>query len=94
MEDKAVRIKGQAYIGKGEVPPTMVILRSDGTIVGIARSFATNRFLDWALFGDKMPYAPIFGYIRQYDPNVSYIIRSADGRGMSDSAITLKAPPG
>lgn len=94
IEDGAARIKGQAYIGKGNVPPTMVILNSEGTIVGIARSFATNRFLDWALFGDKMPYAPIFGYIRQYDPRVSYIIRSGNGQEMSDSAITLMSPSG
>ena len=92
IENQAARIKGQAFIGKGKVPPTMVILKPDGTIVGIARSFATNRFLDWALFGDKMPYAPIFGYIRQYDPKVSYVIRSANGNEMSDSAINLKAP--
>ena len=94
MPDEAARVTGQAYIAKRKVPPTMVILNPEGTIVGIARSFPTGRFLDWALFADKMPYAPIFGYIRQYDPNVTYIIRFADGHGMSDSVITIKAPSG
>jgi hypothetical protein len=67
----------------------MVILDRQDIVVGIARSFATSNIFNSLLFGNRMPPAPLRGYIRRYDPGNYYVIRSADNRSLSDQEIRI-----
>jgi hypothetical protein len=87
-----VRVVGQVYNGKHTTPSTMVILDNHGIVVGIARSFATNNFFNWSLYGNRMSRAPLYGYIRQYNPATQYFIRSANEYRMSEQEIQITGP--
>ena len=67
----------------------MVILDSQGVVVGIARSFVTSRWLDALLFDNRISHAPLRGYIRRYDPAARYAIRSVENRRLSDGEIEI-----
>jgi hypothetical protein len=69
----------------------MVILDQDGVVAGVARSFVTGRMFNSLLFGNRLSPAPLYGYIRHYDPAVQYVLRSADNSHLSDQEIKIAA---
>jgi len=85
----AVRITGQIFVQKEEIPATMVIVDPQGIVAGIARSFATNAFLNRLFYGGRMPNNRLAGYIRNYNPAFQYVIRSAGDQGVSEQTIAV-----
>ena len=88
-QDGPVRVVGHLRRGNRPPPPVMVILDSQGVVVGIARSFVTSRWLDALLFDNRISHAPLRGYIRRYDPAARYAIRSVENRRLSDGEIEI-----
>ena len=87
----AVKVTGQIFPEKKRPPARMVIVDPQGMVAGIARSFATNDFLNRLLYKGVLPNAPIAGYIRNYNPAFQYVIRAAGGGGVSDQQIAIAA---
>lgn len=88
----AARVVGRIYPHRG-VPSTMVILDSNNSIVGIARSFPTGKVFNALLFNKRMSPAPLRGYIRQYNPAMDYTLRSVDAGSLSTKEIGIAPSP-
>jgi hypothetical protein len=89
-QQDAVRVSGRLN-SKRASAHFMVILDQDGVVAGVARSFVTGRMFNSLLFGNRMSPAPLYGYIRHYDPAVQYVLRSADNSHLSDQEIKIAA---
>ena len=69
----------------------LVIIDSNGVIRGVARSAPisplVNRTLYQSKFTDKIGFV---GYIREYNPELQYVMRSADNATLSDEVIPVQ----
>jgi hypothetical protein len=89
----AVKVSGQLFVGEGHPQPTMVIIDPKGTVVGIARSFESNKFLNRLLYGGRMSNGQFTGYIRDYNPALPYVLRAIGENGVSQEQITIDPLP-
>ncbi len=92
-KDTAVKVTGQLIANEGRTPSTMVILDSAGTVVGVARSFSSDKFLNWLLYGGRMPNGQLAGYIRNYEAGARYFLRAAGPAGVSTGEIAIAPLP-
>ena len=87
----AARVSGQALKHDQSIPGTLVIIDSNGVIRGVARSARIspliNRTLYQSKFTDKIGFV---GYIRDYDPDLRYVVRAADNLTLSDEEIPVR----
>ena len=87
----AARVSGQAVKHKQSIPWMLVIIDSNGVIRGVARSAPisplVNRTLYQSKFTDKIGFV---GYIREYNPELQYVVRSADNATLSDEVIPVQ----
>ena len=74
----AARVVGQASKHGGRVPETLVIVDPMGVVRGVARSSPTSRFINRVFYLDKVKTTGFLGYIRDYNPQLRYTVRSAD----------------
>ena len=91
----AARVTGQLWKRKKQVPQILVVVDNKGLIRGIGRAFARfseNRFVNKVFYLDKAPTSVFYGYIRDYDPQQNYAVRSADDGILSEEAIPVKIP--
>lgn len=88
-KDSAVKISGQLVVDDTRPQSTMVIVDPTGTVVGVARSFATNKSLNRVLYGGRMPNGQLAGYIRQYEAGTQYALRAAGPNGVSIQQIAI-----
>ncbi len=91
----AARVTGQLWKRKKQVPQLLVVVDQKGLIRGIGRAFARfseNRFVNKVFYLDKAPTSVFYGYIRDYDPQQNYAVRSADDGILSEEAIPVKIP--
>jgi hypothetical protein len=87
----AARVRGQAFIHNQSVPSTLVITDSDGIIRGVARSARITPLTNRLFYQNKLTTKIGFiGYIRDYNPQLSYSVRSADNLTLSDEQIPVK----
>jgi hypothetical protein len=70
-----------------------VIVDPNGTVVGIARSFESNKLLNRLLYGGRMPSGQLAGYIRDYNPAFHYVLRAAGENGLSQEQIAILLLP-
>lgn len=84
-------IVGQEIKQRGITAKTLVILDGAGIVRGVARSSSTSPFINRAFYLDKAPANAFMGYIRDYNPELRYTIRSADDHTLSDERIPVRA---
>jgi hypothetical protein len=91
----AARVTGRLWKRTHQVPHTLIVVDQMGLIRGIGHSFARfseNRFVDKVFYLNKTPTSVFFGYIRDFDPQQNYAVRSADNGVLSEEAVPVKIP--
>ena len=87
----AARVSGQALKHEQSIPRTLVIVDSNGVIHGVARSAQITPVINRTLYQGKLTATIRFvGYIRDYNPELRYVVRSADDLTLSDEAIPVQ----
>jgi hypothetical protein len=87
----AARVSGQAFKHEQSIPRTLVIADSNGVIHGVARSARISPFVNRTFYQGKFTAKIGFvGYIRDYNPELRYVVRSADNLTLSDEAISVQ----
>ena len=80
-------------IKKGYVitPMTLVIVDPTGVVRGVARSLRVSPFINRVFYQGKFNTTGFVGYIHDYDPQLPYVVCSADGV-LSDEKIPVQIP--
>ena len=86
----AARVVGQASRRGGSVPKTLVIVDPTGVVCGVARSSTTSRFISRVFYLDKVQRNSFLGYIRDYNPQSRYAVRSAENWSLSKEKIPVQ----
>jgi hypothetical protein len=86
----AARVVGQALKQGRAVPKTLVMVDPSGVVRGVARSSPTNRFINRTFYLGKVNPHRFLGYIRDYNPQLRYAVRSADDRTLSEEKIPVR----
>ena len=87
----AARVSGRALKHKQSIPWTLVIIDSNGVIRGVARSARISPFINRTFYQNKFTANIGFvGYIRDYNPELRYVVRSADNLTLSDEVIPVQ----
>ena len=80
-------------IKKGYVTPkTLVIIDPTGVVRGVARSSPITPFINRVFYQGEFSTTDFLGYIRNYNPQLQYAVRSADDGMLSDEKIVVDAP--
>src|SRR5207248_10940778 len=88
---RAARVSGQPFKHEQSIPWTLVITDSHGVIRGVARSAPISPFINGTFYQSKLAANIGFvGYIRDYDPELRYALRSADNLTLSDEEIPVQ----
>ena len=91
----AARVRGQASKHGQQVPRTLVIIDPTGGIRGVARSAPISPLINRMFYlGKFTPIIGFLGYIRDYNPQLKYAVRSADNRTLSEEKIPVQVPIG
>jgi hypothetical protein len=86
----AARVIGQALKHEHAVPKTLVIVDPTGVVRGVARSSPTNPFITRAFYLGRVNTDMFLGYIRDYNPQLKYAVRSADNGILSEEEIPVR----
>ncbi len=87
----AARVIGQAFKHEQSIPWTLVIADSSDVIRGVARSAPISPFINRTFYQSKLTANIGFvGYIRDYNPQLRYAVRSADNLTLSDEEIPVQ----
>ncbi|PYK51599.1 MAG: hypothetical protein DME51_02765 [Verrucomicrobia bacterium] len=87
----AARVSGQAFKHEQSIPWTLVITDLNGVIRGVARSARISPFVNRTFYQSKFTAKIGFvGYIRDYNPELRYVVRSADNLTLSDEVIPVQ----
>jgi hypothetical protein len=87
----AARVSGQAFKHEYSIPRILIIADSNGVIHGVARSARISPFVNRTFYQGKFTANIGFvGYIRDYDPELRYVVRSADDLTLSDEQIPVR----
>lgn len=86
----AARVVGQLWERGGKVPRTAIILDPTGTVCGIGYSSHVSTFANKVFYANRFRFNLGFvGYIRSYDPQLQYTVRSADDGVLSDESVVI-----
>jgi hypothetical protein len=85
-------ILGQDIKTEYVAPRTLVIVDPAGVIRGIGRSLPTSKLINRLFYLDRLNTTGFLGYICDYDPQVRYVVHSADNRVFSEDEIPVQAP--
>jgi hypothetical protein len=86
----AARVIGKALRHGHAVPKTLVIVDPTGVVRGVARSSPTNPFINRAFYLGRVNTDMFLGYIRDYNPQLKYAVRSADNGILSEEEIPVR----
>src|SRR6266487_1265617 len=89
----AARVLGQVSKHRSLIPKTLVIVDPTGVVRGVAHSSSTSQFINYAFYLGKL--SPLstdrfVGYIRDYNPQLQYAVRSADDGILSEEKIPVQ----
>jgi len=87
----AARVVGEASQYGHSIPKTLVVVDPNGIIRGVARSLPLSPFLNRLFYLGKFPADRFLGYIRDYNPQLHYAIRSVDEGVLSEEQIPVQA---
>jgi hypothetical protein len=85
----AARVTGRGFKGEDDVPRALALIDDDGLVCGIARSWVTGKLVNRVFYGGRFWRNDFVGYIRDYDPERRYFVRSADDASLSDERISV-----
>jgi hypothetical protein len=91
----AAQITGEVWKSRRRVPTRLVIVDPAGVVRGIGHSssiFSENRFLNRVFYLRKVTGTRFLGYIRDYDPQLKYAVRSADYGTLSEETLPVQVP--
>jgi hypothetical protein len=89
----AARVFGQASKHGQSIPKTLVIVDPTGVVRGVARSSApVSPLINRTFYLGKFNTNWFVGYIRDYDPQLKYAVRSADDGVLSEEKIPVQSP--
>jgi hypothetical protein len=78
-------------IKKGYVTPArFVIVDPTGVVRGVARSCSLTPVVNRVFYQGRFPTTDFLGYIRDYNPQVQYVVRSADDDVLSEETIPVQ----
>jgi hypothetical protein len=86
----AARVLGVASKHGGRAPKTLVIVGPTGVVCGVARSSTTSPFINRVFYLGKARTNGFLGYIRDYNPQQKYAVRSADNGILSEEEIPVQ----
>jgi hypothetical protein len=86
----AARVVGVASKHGARVSKTLVIVSSTGVVCGVARSSTTSPLINRAFYLGKVKTNGFLGYIRDYNPQLEYKVRSADNGILSEEEIPVR----
>ena len=86
------QVVGQASKQRSLTPRTLVIVDPTGVVRGVARSSAVNPLINRVFYQGKFSETDFVGYIRDYNPQLHYAVRSADDGILSDEKIVVDTP--
>jgi hypothetical protein len=87
----AARVSGRAFKHGQSIPWTLVITDSNGVIRGVARSAPISPFINRTFYDSKFTANIGFvGYIRDHNPELRYVVQSADNLTLSDEEIPVQ----
>jgi hypothetical protein len=93
----AAQVEGQVSKHGGLIPKTFVIVDSTGVVHGVARSSSTSPFVNNIFYLGKLSIRStnwLVGYIRDYNPQLQYGVRSADDGILSEEKIPVQRGSG
>jgi hypothetical protein len=91
--DPAAQVVGQVSKYGGLVPKTLVIVDPGGIVRGVARSSSTSPFINRVFYLGRLSSRStnsFVGYIRDYNPQLRYAVRSADAGALSQEKIPVQ----
>jgi hypothetical protein len=78
-------------IKKGYVTPKrLVIVDPTGVVRGVARSSPISPVINYVFYQGKFSTTDFLGYIRDYNPQLAYEVRSADDSVLSEETIPVQ----
>ena len=83
-------ILGEEIRNGYRTPKTLVIVDQTGVIRGLARSSPISPFINHAFYLRKVQTNAFVGYIRDYNPQLLYVVRSADDQILSEEEIPVQ----
>jgi len=86
----AARMTGWVSENSHSRPNVLVILDPQNVIRGIARTYRVNKTINRLLYRNTFPPHGLTGYIRDYDPQIKYSVRSADDLVLSAEAVIVQ----
>lgn len=90
----AARVTGRAFKQEQSAPRTLVIVDPTGVVRGVARSSAPiSPFINRTFYLGRIIDHGFLGYIRDYDPQLKYAVRSADAGVLSEEKIPVQVLP-
>lgn len=88
----AARVTGRIEKRSHTIPKTLVIVDPAGVVQGVARSWGTKKFISRTFYRGWFSGSEFLGYIRNYDVHLSYAVRCADDRALSNEKIVVDTP--
>lgn len=83
-------ILGKEIKNESRTPKTLVIVDQTGVIRGLARSSPMSPFINRVFYLRKAQMNAFVGYIRDYNPQLLYMVRSADDHVLSEEKIPVQ----
>jgi hypothetical protein len=83
-------ILGEEIKNESRTPKTLVIVDQTGIIRGLARSSPMSPFINRVFYLRKAQTNAFVGYIRDYNPQLPYMVRSADDQVLSEEEIPVQ----
>ena len=83
-------ILGKEVKNESTTPKTLVIVDQTGVIRGLARSSPISPFINRVFYLRKVQPNAFVGYIRDYNPQLHYVVRSADDQILSEEKIPVQ----
>jgi hypothetical protein len=87
---QAARVIGEASTKINSIPKRLVIVDPTGVVRGVARSSTTSPIINRVFYSGKFTSNRFVGYIRGYDPQLQYAVRSADDGILSEERIPVR----
>ncbi len=82
-------ILGEEIKNGYRTPKTLVIVDQTGVVRGLARSSPISPFINQVFYLRKVQTNAFVGYIRDYNPQLRYAVRSADDQTLSEEKIPV-----
>ena len=88
----AARVTGWAIERETSIPKQLILVNAGGKVCGLARPTEIRTNINSQFKLPKFAASGFLGYIRDYDPQTPYFVRSADDNRLSRETLLLLHP--